>query len=78
MNADACAVCGSPKGTNPRFCSRSCAARYNNKVSPNFAPGSHPFMPSYVLDVARLIEFHAIGTFGFGPDKMSFVLPAMS
>lgn len=39
MVADSCIVCGKPRGSNPRFCSRSCAAKHNNKVSPKRRPG---------------------------------------
>lgn len=36
----ACLVCGE-KTRNPRFCSRSCAAKYNNKANPKRRPEGH-------------------------------------
>ena len=38
MEIDACVECGNPKGANPKFCSRSCAAKYNNARSPKRRP----------------------------------------
>jgi predicted nucleic acid-binding Zn ribbon protein len=41
MNSETCIVCGKPEGPNPKFCSKSCAAKYNNKVIPKRKPGGH-------------------------------------
>jgi hypothetical protein len=34
-----------------------------------FDPNLHPLMPSYALDTARLVEFHAEGYFGNSPES---------
>jgi hypothetical protein len=39
MATDTCIACGKPKGSNPKFCSRSCAARHNNSTTPKRRPG---------------------------------------